>query len=132
MIGQRIVIHAGARRIAKIEVDELLMPLLMRDRFPVSAAETCLFPDKAIPVLYAARTGRLPIAAGIGTAIVGEPRNGHDIAAEFGVPRANDSSRDEQANWGWPMLEVEAWPEPIPMKGAQGLWNCPTPERAFL
>lgn len=132
LIGQRIVIHAGARRTPKIEIDELLMPLLMRDRFAQSAAETCLLPEKAIPILEQARNGQLPTAAGIGTAIVGEPRNGIEIATEFGVERANDSDRDEEANWGWPMLEIEAWPDPIPMKGSQGLWNWPTPEGALL
>ncbi|WP_374650275.1 hypothetical protein, partial [Rhizorhabdus sp.] len=74
IIGQRIVIHASARRSPKIEIDELLMPLLMRERFAQSAAETCLLPEKAIPVLQLARKGLLPIAAGIGTAIIGEPR----------------------------------------------------------
>ncbi len=128
IIGQRVVIHAGSRRIVKAEVDELLMALTMRERFPISAAETCLFPEKAIHVLQLARALALPTAAAIGTAIIGEPRSGIEIATEFGVPRANDSDRDEQANWGWPMLEIEPWPEPIPMKGAQGIWNWPAPE----
>ena len=70
----------------------------------------------------------LPMACGIGTAVVGEPRLGTAIAEEFGVPRANDSARDEHANWGWPMLDIEAWPTPIPMRGAQGLWTWPEPE----
>lgn len=55
----------------------------------------------------------LPMSVGLGTAILGEPRNGLEIAEEFGVPRANDSDRDEHANWGWPMLDIEAWPEPM-------------------
>lgn len=94
---------------------------------------TCLHPELALPVLarvfHPDPSKRLPMACGLGTAIIGEPRLGTEIAEEFGVPRANDSDRDQHANWGWPMLEVEAWSEPIPMRGAQGLWNWPTPEQ---
>ncbi len=111
---------------------QLLLIIRERERFAEFAAETCLYPELAIPVLEQALAGSLPMAAGIGTAIVGEPRNGIEIAAEFGVERANDSDRDEHANWGWPMLDIEAWPEPIPMRGAQGLWTWPTPDQVHL
>jgi hypothetical protein len=107
------------------------MILSLRDRsddIAQRAAETCLRPEQAIPVLNFAFEGRLPMSAGLGTAILGEPRSGIDIAEEFGVPRANDSDRDQHANWGWPMLDIDPWPEPIPMRGKQGLWTWPTPE----
>jgi hypothetical protein len=96
---------------------------------------TCLDPEKALPILGRAwspgEEGPLPMSAGLGTAIIGEPRAGSDIAEEFGVPRANDSDRDEHANWGWPMLEVERWAEPVPARGKQGFWNWPTPAELF-
>lgn len=133
IIDQRIAMHAAARKIDADEVGNMLFALTMRDtcdEIARAAAELCLIPELAIPVLHAALEGKLPMSAGLGTAIVGKPRLGTDIAAEFGVPRANDSDRDEHANWGWPMLEIERWPEPIPMRGAQGLWNWPTPEWA--
>lgn len=133
LIGQRIVIHAAARKIDGHELTMLFNILCLRhtcDRIAEAAAETCLLPEKAIPVLNRALEGRLPLSAGIGTAIIGEPRLGTDIAElEFGVARANDSYRDEHANWGWPMLEIEPWEAPIPMRGAQGFWNWPTPEQ---
>ena len=72
------------------------------------------------------------VGVGLGTATLGEPRNGLDIAAEMGVSWANDSDRDDQANWGWPMLDIEPWPEPIPMRGAQGFWNWSTPAAVNL
>ncbi|MEV4934388.1 ASCH domain-containing protein [Sphingobium sp. LSP13-1-1.1] len=125
ILGQRIVIHAASRKIDRFEVDDLHQTLIHRDKYPIEAGMTCLKPETAIPILQAALRGELPIAAGVGTAIVGEPRLGTHIAEEFGVPRANDSDRDAHANWGWPMLEIEAWPEPIACKGAQGLWNWP-------
>lgn len=131
MIGKSIVIHAAKRKLDRSETDAIALILQNRDRFPIEAAETCLVPELAIPVLLAALRGELPIGAGLGTAMLGEPRLGTDIAVEFGVPRANDSARDEQANWGWHMLAVEAWPEPIEMAGAQGFWNWPEAS-AFL
>ena len=33
------------------------------------------------------------------------------------------------ANYGWPMLEIEKWDTPQPMRGAQGLWNWPDAEK---
>jgi ASCH domain. len=125
IIGQRIVIHAAAKKLDRLETDTIMQVLHHRERWPISAGETCLKPEIAIPILQSALRGQLPFAAGIGTAIVGEPRLGPEIAEEFGVPRANDSDRDEHANWGWPMLDIEPWADPIPCKGAQGLWNWP-------
>jgi hypothetical protein len=127
IVGQRIVIHAGKHTVDRDEVEDMLGLL---ELYPDAeeTKELCLIPDKAIPVLEAFLRGELPMAAGIGAAIVGEPRFGTDIAAEFGVPRANDSDRDQHANWGWPMLDIEAWPAPVPARGMQGLW--PWPEAA--
>lgn len=138
LIGQRVVIHAAARKIDREEACALYKILVHRDTSGTMAryaAETCLIPDKALPILGRAWMPcrePLPMACGIGTAIIGEPRLGTEIAEEFGVPRANDSDRDQHANWGWPMLDIEAWDEPIPMRGAQGFWNWPTPEREGL
>lgn len=135
IIGQRIVIHAAARKIDMAEVNDLYKVLVHRNHSTVlklAAAETCLDPVKAIDVLLEVRYSALPMACGLGTAIVGEPRIGTEIAAEFGVPRANDSDRDAHATWGWPLLDIEPWPEPIPMRGAQGLWTWPTPAEALL
>lgn len=141
MIGQRIVIHAAARKIDSREVHRILVAL---DRGGFEAAETCLHARAAVPILQRALErftggelpltghGDLPWSAGIGTAVIGEPRLGTEIAEEFGVPRANDSDRDEHSNWGWPMLDIERWDAPIPTKGAQGFWNWPGPESVGL
>jgi len=129
LIGQRIVIHAGAAMRPRDEIQQLALICEYR-KSEVAArywAETCLIAEMAEPILAKAMARELPMSAGIGTAIVGEPRLGTEIAEEFGVPRANDSDRDQHANWGWPMLEIEAWPEPIPMRGFQGLWTWQNP-----
>ena len=135
MIGQRIVIHAAARKVDRDEAAALYGVLSLReqtDDLRLAAAETCLHPERAIAVLQRLAGGQLPIAAGIGTAVLGEPRIGTEIAQAFGVPRANDSDRDEHANWGWPMLDIEKWDTPIPMRGAQGFWPWQTPESGGL
>ena len=123
MIGQRIVIHAAKRRPDWHECRHLLLALQEGGEI---AAETCLHPAIALPILCGC-VDELPRSAGLGTAIIGEPRLGTRIAEEFGMPRVNDSDRDQHANWGWPMLDVEVWPEPIPMRGAQGFWHWHTP-----
>lgn len=124
MIGQRLVIHAAARKIDAMEAAQMYHALKHMSG-SMEARELCLHADQALAVLEAVRDGSLPMAAGLGTAVVGEPRLGTHIAEEFGVPRANDSDRDQHANWGWPMLDIERWPDPVPMRGAQGLWNWP-------
>ena len=133
MIGQRIVIHAAARKIDREEAHVLYRILQHRERddeLRLAAAETCLIPERALPVLGRAwmpHREPLPMAAGLGTAVLGEPRLGTEVATEFGVPRANDSDRDQHANWAWPLTDIDPWPTPIPMRGAQGFWNWPTP-----
>ena len=130
MIGQRIVIHAAARKPKHGEIAQIYCAL--RDGGD-PAAETCLKREAADMLKEMAFGEReIVLSAGLGTAIIGEPRNGFDIAEEFGLPRVNDSDRDEHANWGWPMLEIERWNAPIPMKGAQGFWNWPGPESVGL
>lgn len=135
LIGQRVVIHASSKRIRLPEIGFIL------DKMKADGsvwASTCLHMEKAKPVLDAAYAMAhcdddgsgtwLRYGCGLGTAILGEPRNGVDIAEqEFGLPHVNDSDRRDHANFGWPMLDVEVWDEPIPMRGFQGFWKWPTP-----
>jgi hypothetical protein len=125
IVGQRIVIHAAKRKADFHECRQLLRLLEAGGRY---AARTCLIADLAIPILSGC-AAELPLSAGLGTAMIGDPRLGVEIARDFGVLAANDSNREEHSNWGWPMLEVERWAAPFPMRGAQGLWNWPDAER---
>lgn len=127
LIGQQLVVHAAARKIDWKEVDQLIRLLEAGGRY---AAHTCLHADIALPILRAAKMGfgELPMAAGLGVVRVGEPRLGTEIAQEFGAIKVNDSTRDEHANWGWLMEQIEPFAAPFPMKGAQGLWNWPDAE----
>lgn len=137
LIGQRIVIHASQRPIDRREVRDLI------DRLNGSAndrAGTALLRDLAMPVLELALNdcgkpgghSELPRSAGVGTAVLGEPREASELAEEFRLVKMNDSDRYQHAGWGWPMLEIEAWADPIPMRGHQGFWTWQTPEMADL
>ncbi|MEA3537655.1 MAG: hypothetical protein U9R73_00830 [Pseudomonadota bacterium] len=124
LIGQRIAIHASAKVIDRRESNYLMAVLRQRDMHPDLAAETCLIAEKALPILSRLLDGGgLPRSCILGTGVLGEPRNGIEIAEEFGVSRANDSDRDAHANWGWPMLDIEPFETPIPARGFQGFWN---------
>lgn len=140
LIGQRIVIHAAARRMVPGEIREIVDNLKFGG---ANEAATCLRKEAALellmPLYHLKRPDGLPLSAGVGTAVLGEPRNGVEIAVnDFGFPAEHadeigglpgfDSDREKHANWGWPMLEIERWPEPIPMRGFQGFWTWPEPK----
>ena len=123
LVDERMAIHAAARAIDWREVHQLVRLLEAGGRY---AARTCLHVDSALRLLRDAMNGlELPLGAGLGTAVVGTPKQGWAVAEEFGVTRANDSERDAHSNWAWPMLDIERWEQPFPMKGAQGLWTWP-------
>ncbi len=116
LVGQRLVIHAGARKVEKHEIAQLL-----RD---IREGDTSLIADKALAVLDAHHTGAFLLACGLGTAIVGEPISAGDWAKKHGGA-GYDSSRLNHHMWGWPLTDVQAFPAPVPMRGAQGLWEWP-------
>jgi hypothetical protein len=118
LVGQRVVIHAGARPVRPNEVEDLLKWLGGDDDM------TGLVVDKARALLervHAAYKCRLlPLAAGLGTAVLGRPRNAGLI---FG---ANVADSDRGAfNFAWPLSAIEPFEAPIPVRGAQGFWNWP-------
>lgn len=144
LIGQRIVIHAASRPMRADEIREIVDNLQFGG---ANAAATCLRAEIALellmPLYHLKKPDGLPLSAGLGTAVLGEPRNGIEIAVqEFGFPDEAidelpglpgfDSDRSEHANFGWPMLEIERWPAPIPCRGWQGFWNWPTPASVGL
>lgn len=137
IIGHQIGIHAAARPMVLNELKLMQRSLLAG---PPESAFVCLKSEVALPLIeeqiheltYHSKTakghGTLPWGCVIGAATIGEPRNGMDIAAEFGLETVNDSDRHEHANFGWPMLDVQKWEDPVPMRGLQGLWNYPEPK----
>ncbi|SFR79648.1 hypothetical protein [Sphingomonas jatrophae] len=130
VVGQRIVIHAGMRPHERIEIAQLRMALIDEGRKYLAGQRITSPTGLDIPIALElllrawADPSVLPLGAGLGTAILGEPKP----AGDLGFPV--DSDRLEHSNWGWPLSDVEVWPEPVPMRGGRGLWTWPVNEFA--
>ena len=120
IVGQRIAIHAGARKPRRAEIADIITRINTSD-----AWTTCIHmtPD-TLRILDAwhANPGKLYTGCILGTAILGEPKKASEIVGEFGGV-VNDSDRDEHFNWAWPLSDPHYLREPLPMKGMQGFWN---------
>lgn len=112
--GDRIVIHAGTRPVKLTEVDDLLA------RLDDAEDTTGLVADRARELLERVRAAwkcqLLPLAAGLGTAVIGKPRN---AGAIFG--RTDSDCGD--FNWAWPLGDLQPFEAPVPARGFQGFWN---------
>ena len=118
LIGRRITVHAGARPARPSELEDVLAR--------INEGESALNADIARPFiveLLAARrrkeVGGAPLAAALGTAILGEPRSCMELFRDV----IADSDRIDEHMYGWPLSDVQPFPEPIPANGAQGFWN---------
>jgi len=118
IVGQRIVIHAGAPMMEPIEIRHLLQRL----QDPAAAPLTGLLADIATPILERAlrEPKMFPRKHGLGTAILGEP-----VLASTLWPEAftSDSGRIEQSNYAWPLTAIEHFEPLVPSRGAQGFWD---------
>lgn len=117
VVGQRIVIHAGAPMMEPAEISELIERL----RGPHHKL-TGLLRAKALPILERAQREpkMFPRKHGLGTAKLGTPILACDLWPEAFT---SDSSRRSQSNWAWPLTEIEPFEPPVPSRGAQGFWD---------
>lgn len=124
LIGQRIAIHAAARKVMPGEVADLAQRLeLHRQGRGDLVPHPCLRPATTRPFLELLQRGhQLPRSAILATAMVGEPKRGDEIAQEFGQPVLEDET-PEGFNWGWPLTDVRPLTPPYPTPGQQGLWD---------
>lgn len=119
---QRIVIHAGARRVKPAEVDDLLRRLdaEANGTFP-EEGRTCLNPGLArellLKVQASYRYSLLPVSMALGTALLGEPIKSCDLFKKD----VADSDRGN-FNWAWPLSDIQHFEPPRPMRGAQGFF----------
>jgi hypothetical protein len=118
LVGQRIVVHAGARAVRVGEIDDILAR--------IDEGESALDVSIAKPFLVALReararkeVGAAPLAAALGTAVLGEPRNVVDLFRDV----IADSDRLDHHMYGWPLTDVRPFAAPMPAAGAQGFWN---------
>jgi hypothetical protein len=121
LAGQRIVIHAGSRPIHRAEVRDIIA----RVNDHISSLDKAIALPLLDRLMQAHRCqGVLPLACGLGTAILGTPIS---VTALFNSPA--DSDRIDHHMWAWPLTAIERLDEPVPMRGAQGFWHWPLAER---
>lgn len=120
-IGERVVIHAAARKVGADDVLDLYNKLTRRGQ----PDHTGLVVAMALPLIerlmkLPKKQQILPLSAGLGTVVLGEPKNALEIFTDL----PHDSDRGD-FNWAWPMLDVELWSAPIPCSGQRGFWAWP-------
>ena len=126
MIGQRIAIHAAARKIKPADISDLVVASSYRDQGAAYLALGGLDAVKAKPIIEAARYRRLPVSCVVCTAILGAPMNGVEAVESLGAVVANRSEVIGWANWAWPLTAIEPVPN-IPARGRQGFWKWEPP-----
>lgn len=130
-IGERVVLQAAKRPVRPAEVEDLLR------RLDSPEDTTGLIAEQARELLLRVRAAHkyrlLPLGAALGTVKMGKPRNAGELFG--GRPRTMGGLVPEDSdrglfNWAWPMLEVKAFDAPIPLRGAQGFFQCSIKEAA--
>lgn len=120
LVGKRIVIHAGTRAMKAQELEDILQRIdegesglakESAERFVTASLLKLKGLDLQNPDLAA------PLGAALGTVIIGEPRKCTDIFKNI------DSDRIDHRMYGWPMIDPQPFPKPIPSMGEQGFWN---------
>jgi hypothetical protein len=123
LIGRRIAIHAGSRKVKHPEIADLLLQLRREGE-----RGTSLIVDKAMPLLERWHTspGALPLSSILCTAVLGIPITARAYASQYGTGAA-DSDRIDHTKWGWPLTEIEQVEPFVPAKGMQGFWMWSAP-----
>lgn len=124
LIGQRIAIHAGARKVRREEIAELLLDIRHE-----GSAGTSLDVAIAVPLLerWHVSPGALPLSSVVCTAVLGQPVAAAAYARQTRQVAA-DSDRIDHTKWGWPLTDIQAVEPMAPAKGAQGFWMWRGPD----
>jgi hypothetical protein len=106
LVGQRIVIHAGARKMVPQEVQDILYGI-------AAGAHPDLVRDAARQILMSV-TGptSLPLGVGLGTALLGEPRRADTLF--------EDGDHDM---WALPLSDIVPFDAPVPASGSRKFWE---------
>lgn len=114
IVGQRIGIHAAKRPIKAGELREIMDYVCSADGARDGIDPRCM--DLLERVWR--REAALPMSATLGTATLGAP-----VIPTHRLPALGET--DPKPIYAWPMLDIEKWDVPVPMKGAQGFWEFP-------
>lgn len=114
IVGQRIAIHAGARRVTTADIVDILGR--------IADGETSLDPILTKELLLTRPKGAWPLSSVLGTAIIGAPIPVLDWLRDH-APDFLDSDRIDHSKFAWPLTDIERFEPPIPARGAQGFWD---------
>lgn len=120
VVGQRIVIHASARRVRDDEIMEIITGE-SQSCWPVRPGSHTF--EQAEEWLRDLRRNKIAAiySAGLGTVLLGAPKTARELSP--------GDDRVDPKMWGWPVSEPELFIEPIKCNGAQGFWNwAPEPD----
>lgn len=115
--GHRIINHAGRRKMMRSELQELIYNLAQGNDTTLGSGRTreALAFVKSVDHML----GNFPYGVALGSFVLGEPKRATDIMIDLG----RDPATADPNIWGWPITDLEVFPEPIPCKGAQGFWD---------
>lgn len=121
LVGRRIAIHAGARKIPKTELRELLVKL----QGPRWRETGIPAPDLAVPLLEQALSNPtiFPLGVVVCTAGLGRPLRGVELSAALGT----DPVPGADTNWGWPLMNIQVLEPAVPARGDKGFWEWVLP-----
>lgn len=122
-IGERVIIHSGARPIKPAEVEDLLSRL--GDKENSTALESAIARQVLERCKAAAKCQALPLGCGLGTAVLGTPRNASKLFGGAIADSGRQAADEEAYNWVWPLTLIEPFDAPVPMRGSQGFWKWP-------
>jgi hypothetical protein len=120
LIGQRIAIHAGARKVKLAEIEGI------RFLTELSDGTSSLVAEKARPLLEKWHTspGMLPLSSVLCTATLGKPITAAAYLKQHGARAwVRDSDRIDHSKWAWPLTDIRVLEPFVPAKGAQGFWS---------
>lgn len=117
LYGQRIAIHAGARKPTKMDQMELLYAIQGGALIGPLGRELTDSELKEVEAMIH-QVLALPRSAVLGTVILGRPQKATKLFADD-----KDADRIDPRMWGWPLSDPRPLPYACPAKGAQGWWT---------
>lgn len=126
-VGRRIAIHAGARKVHKAEVADLIQRVsasVHNGRGNTTGLKIAEHGKAILRLLERVHTapGILPLSSVLCIATLGDPVTNAALREALNVP-INDSDRHDESNWGWPLTDIKRLEPPQPARGAQGFWH---------
>lgn len=114
LVGQRIGIHADARPVGQVEIDELIEAIGLGD--------TSMIAEPALDLLRRTPKDAYPTGHMLGSAILGQPTRADEWARQHDIGSFN-RGHIHPNKWAWPLTDHQPLVPSIPCRGGQGFWD---------